>query len=534
VVLRVGEQEYLGEGTSLQAARHCAASIALPQLRSLPSATPPQQSVGVLEGGESEGKSEEATEERKKEASKENDMKITEEVVKNSNKSVISQVHEIALKRNLAVCFEVLRESGPPHLRLFSTRCVCGDLVTEGEAHSKQLSKQKAAEDMLQELAKLPALSTAGLLTGNKAKKHMGKTKQTKNKSLVKLQKTSPDYGVGINPISRLAQVQQAKKDREPAYKMLEERGLPRCREFVMQVTIDDHECVGAGSNKKLAKRHAAEQMLELLGYSKPTPPQPARPAIRQTSTGTGTGVSNGMDEQSVAVQGGEKKVKFRDLDTNVSAQARQLIPGVIVMPGGPGGGQVPSPLDDDDPVSTNDSKESYYAHKGGGGTSCFPLTRLAGTGKCPQETTAAIVEQFMRTGTSSIMEAMMQAEHRIVSGGPVHLTEGDQTTEEPMSAEGEQAKIRPKDQLLYLASVMGFHVQFTDFPKGNKTHYLSIATLSTNPPQHSHGSAPTIDEANDNAALHALRNLAELGLDGMGRGLCPGSGCGPIKTELG
>ena len=48
---------------------------------------------------------------------------------------------------------------------------------------------------------------------------------------------TSPEYGQGMNPISRLAQIQQAKKEKEPEYSMVTERGLPRRREFVMQVT---------------------------------------------------------------------------------------------------------------------------------------------------------------------------------------------------------------------------------------------------------------------------------------------------------
>lgn len=47
---------------------------------------------------------------------------------------------------------------------------------------------------------------------------------------------TSPEYGQGMNPISRLAQIQQAKKEKEPEYNMVTERGLPRRREFVMQV----------------------------------------------------------------------------------------------------------------------------------------------------------------------------------------------------------------------------------------------------------------------------------------------------------
>ena len=47
---------------------------------------------------------------------------------------------------------------------------------------------------------------------------------------------------------------------------------------------MDDKTCTGVGPNKKLAKRHAAEQMLTLLGYNKPSP-QPTKPAIKTATT---------------------------------------------------------------------------------------------------------------------------------------------------------------------------------------------------------------------------------------------------------
>ena len=43
---------------------------------------------------------------------------------------------------------------------------------------------------------------------------------------------------------------------------------------------VGDQKCTGVGPNKKLAKRSAAEAMLQLLGYSRPSP-QPAKPAIK-------------------------------------------------------------------------------------------------------------------------------------------------------------------------------------------------------------------------------------------------------------
>lgn len=73
-------------------------------------------------------------------------------------KSPISLVHEIALKRNLNVVFEVLSEKGPPHMKVFVTMCRVGDLVAEGEGNGKKISKKRAAEKMLEELMKLPPL----------------------------------------------------------------------------------------------------------------------------------------------------------------------------------------------------------------------------------------------------------------------------------------------------------------------------------------------------------------------------------------
>ena len=55
-------------------------------------------------------------------------------------KSPISLVHEIALKRNLPVVFEVVSENGPPHMRTFITRCMVGDkFETTGEGNGKKV-----------------------------------------------------------------------------------------------------------------------------------------------------------------------------------------------------------------------------------------------------------------------------------------------------------------------------------------------------------------------------------------------------------
>lgn len=59
-----------------------------------------------------------------------------------------------------------------------------------------------------------------------------------KFQSELQQQKADPNYGVGINPISRLIQIMQAQKKKEPVYTLITERGLPRRREFIMQVMM--------------------------------------------------------------------------------------------------------------------------------------------------------------------------------------------------------------------------------------------------------------------------------------------------------
>ncbi|XP_069047672.1 double-stranded RNA-binding protein Staufen homolog 2 isoform X3 [Lepisosteus oculatus] len=235
VQLMVGNSEFIGEGRTRQAARHNAAMKALQVLRNEPIPEKPPQSP-----------------EEKDEAEQTSD----------ASKSEISLVYEIALKRNLLVSFEVIKESGPPHMKSFLTRVTVGEFTAEGEGNSKKLSKKRAALSVLQELKKLPFLPVV-----EKPKLHYKKRPKT-------ILKAGPEYGQGMNPISRLAQIQQAKKEKEPEYVLLSERGVPRRREFTMQVKVGSEIATGTGPNKKVSKRNAAEAMLLQLGYKASTPAQ--------------------------------------------------------------------------------------------------------------------------------------------------------------------------------------------------------------------------------------------------------------------
>merc|ERR1719259_972220 len=163
-----------------------------------------------------------------------------------------------------------------------------------------------------------------------------------KRQNLIKVQKGNTDYGQGINPISRLIQIQQAKREKEPTFALLTERGLPRRREFVMQVTVNDSQCTGTGPNKKLAKRAAAEVMLQMMGYSKPSP-QPDKPAIRTPGTTPTAESANKKVTFTLSEAAAERGMidgagqLYRKSRRGGSATLQQL-PGVIFMPeGSPG-----------------------------------------------------------------------------------------------------------------------------------------------------------------------------------------------------
>ncbi|KAG8570611.1 hypothetical protein GDO81_011350 [Engystomops pustulosus] len=232
VQLTVGSSEFYGEGRTRQAARHNAALKALHALKNEP--IPERSSVN----GETK----------------------TPDQDKDANKSEISLVFEISLKRNLPLSFEVTKESGPPHMKSFVTKVTVGEFTAEGEGNSKKLAKRRAAAAVLQELKKLPPLPVI-----EKPRLYIKRRPKT-------IIKASPEYGQGMNPISRLAQIQQAKKEKEPEYVLLSERGIQRRREFIMQVKVGEETATGTGPNKKTAKRNAAEAMLLQLGYKASTP----------------------------------------------------------------------------------------------------------------------------------------------------------------------------------------------------------------------------------------------------------------------
>lgn len=83
---------------------------------------------------------------------------------RNKPKSVVSQLHECALRLRMNVEFEVLLESGEAHKRKYVMRCKLSSdsrdpIIVDGEGSSKKNAKQDACKKMLEELKGLGEFS---------------------------------------------------------------------------------------------------------------------------------------------------------------------------------------------------------------------------------------------------------------------------------------------------------------------------------------------------------------------------------------
>uniref|UniRef100_A0A8C3BB26 Double-stranded RNA-binding protein Staufen homolog 2 n=1 Tax=Cairina moschata TaxID=8855 RepID=A0A8C3BB26_CAIMO len=382
VQLTVGNSEFFGEGKTRQAARHNAAMKALQALQNepIPEKLPQNGETG----------------------------KETEED-KDANKSEISVVFEIALKRNIPVSFEVIKESGPPHMKSFVTRVTVGEFTAEGEGNSKKLSKKRAAMSVLQELKKLPPLPVI-----EKPKLYFKKRPKT-------ILKTGPEYGQGMNPISRLAQIQQAKKEKEPEYVLLSERGMPRRREFVMQVKVGNEITTGTGPNKKIAKRNAAEAMLLQLGYKASTPLQDQTEKLGENKSWNGQNV--GFPEPTSNTPKGILHLS-PDVYQEMEASRNKSAPGTT--------------------VSYLSSKEMSQTS-----SSFFSISPTTNS-------TATIARELLMNGTSPTAEAIGLKGISPASPCPA---------------------VQPSKQLEYLARIQGFQVHYSDRQNGKEC--MTCLTLS-------------------------------------------------------
>lgn len=282
-----------------------------------------------------------------------------------------------------------------------------------------------------------------------------------------------------INPISQLIQIQQARKEKEPTYVVVDERGTARRREFVIEVSVSGYSATGTGPNKKLAKKIAAENLLIAMGVNASKP-------VTETPI---------IEKKKIDMSDKGKKVQFNESDgerkktpakSTSGSGGRQIVPGLLLV----------------------SNTETFS-------TPTKPVT------------TTTTPSSSSTKDTSSLQSTDHSANEKQSSSPNSNASNND-------SGIGENG-VSPRDQLNYLAQLIGFSVSYADFPKANHTEFLSLVTLSTDPPHMGHGNGSTVDESRDSAALkvtilevffrqilmtyfrpQALSVISELGIDNV------------------
>ncbi|XP_025829036.1 double-stranded RNA-binding protein Staufen homolog isoform X2 [Agrilus planipennis] len=156
VHLKVGNREYIGIGYTTPAARHDAAIKAIEEIKRI-----------NIDGNF------------------DNTINANIQI-----KSPVSLIYETAAKLKKQVIFSMIKEEGPPHARLFTSRCQVDELIAEVEGFSKKKARQAAAELMLEKFQKLGWLE---LTSSNKEKKKRNKKKNKINKENVHVSEEVPD-----------------------------------------------------------------------------------------------------------------------------------------------------------------------------------------------------------------------------------------------------------------------------------------------------------------------------------------------------
>lgn len=194
---------------------------------------------------------------------------------------------------------------------------------------------------MLNELKKLPPLRIAGESQANGRRKNFtakrtastnsrqqvqqiparrkgGQTIKEVNNTSTLSTETATDENELNNPISMLLRIQQAAKQSEPTYEMVEERGQGRRKEFIMEVCCTALTARGVGGSKKLAKRDAAKNILIQMGYSE--------------FGNADLSMADAVDKTRKVTFSETKVYNDNNGQSGRGSSGRQLVPGILLM----------------------------------------------------------------------------------------------------------------------------------------------------------------------------------------------------------
>jgi len=171
----------------------------------------------------------------------------------NSAKTPVSLLQELYVRRGLTPKYDLVQIEGAVHEPTFKYRVTIGEFVATGCGQSKKKAKHSAAKAILDKLK--------GAQDSGKAPVGQPAIPDLASKIL------SPyDDGIQGNPVGTLQELCMSRRWPPPVYELSNEEGLPHERMFTIHCVIEGkYTETGAGKSKKLAKRQAANKMIQRL-----------------------------------------------------------------------------------------------------------------------------------------------------------------------------------------------------------------------------------------------------------------------------
>ncbi|KAG8430542.1 hypothetical protein GDO86_000845 [Hymenochirus boettgeri] len=162
----------------------------------------------------------------------------------NACKTPIQVLHEFGTKTGKAPVYTLEKAEGQAHQPSFTFQVAIGEIVCTGEGASKKIAKHKAAESAL------------NILRGDNSKCLPITETPIRDVSKVPLNQMQS------NPVGSLQELAVQKGWRLPEYTLAQESGPPHKREYTITCRVETFVETGSGSSKKVAKRVAAEKLM--------------------------------------------------------------------------------------------------------------------------------------------------------------------------------------------------------------------------------------------------------------------------------
>jgi len=171
----------------------------------------------------------------------------------NAAKTPVSLLQELYVRRGLTPKYDLVQIEGQVHEPTFKYRVTIGEFVATGCGQSKKKAKHDAAKAILDKLR--------GAQESGHAPMGQPPIPDLASKIL------SPyDDGIQGNPVGTLQEMCMGRRWPPPTYELNHEEGLPHERMFTIHCVIEDRYTeTGTGKSKKLAKRQAANKMIQKL-----------------------------------------------------------------------------------------------------------------------------------------------------------------------------------------------------------------------------------------------------------------------------